>query len=654
MLLYIWIDKFRNLENIGFNFSSKYEFVFEKKGDLNGNLGVQEIDTVGLFEDYIGDLKAIIGKNGTGKSSMIEAVLRAFFEHTSHSFPGIVVTDKYIFNRKGYKIEGDISINGHKLESLTNVAIANFNRGDKPMLSEARAASYPRQIVGMVLNEYSFFYYSPLLNYDRVHESEGVVAGNEVFEIHQYLFNDLSTEAQIITDFKDFSPFEYRHIAEGSELLCHKSREAERILEYLLDEGDDLPISLQIPIIEIHLNEFSKSYWNTINILFKQDDQLETMFHHIFNRIEISESHVEETTWRAFEQQLYENFILFLLRYELDNRYNSGDYGNGNEITSLLNLFVGVGEKARTMDELLRLLLGSSSLFKSDFPSLFKQIQGFIEVLRGYYERGVINVFENYFTIQRTDRDAIMNILTSMKSFYGHRKSINGRTKIFLPVTIFSFYFSGLSSGEKSMLHMLSRFHHYIKKLPNDIRQLVIFMDEPEVGFHPQWQKRLITILCVFLKKRLKGRRGQLIITGHSPIVISDLPAEHIIFLDHQETSNTVQIKKLTTIKNTFAANIHALYADAFFIQKGTIGEFAKAKVKQILKVIETKDVLHKESAAKLISIIGDTLVRQRLFDLFEKTFGQRVESLQERLERLEREVEYVKKQMKNDNANKR
>ena len=65
-----------------------------------------------------------------------------------------------------------------------------------------------------------------------------------------------------------------------------------------------------------------------------------------------------------------------------------------------------------------------------------------------------------------------------------------------------------LSSGEKQILIIL------LTVLVEDNQPCVLFMDEPEVSLHIEWQKRLID-LCVELNPNV-----QIILTTHSPAVI--------------------------------------------------------------------------------------------------------------------------------------
>ena len=65
-----------------------------------------------------------------------------------------------------------------------------------------------------------------------------------------------------------------------------------------------------------------------------------------------------------------------------------------------------------------------------------------------------------------------------------------------------------LSSGEKQMLGIL------LTVLVEDNENYVLFMDEPEVSLHIDWQKRLIDLILEL------NPNVQIILTTHSPAVI--------------------------------------------------------------------------------------------------------------------------------------
>ena len=65
-----------------------------------------------------------------------------------------------------------------------------------------------------------------------------------------------------------------------------------------------------------------------------------------------------------------------------------------------------------------------------------------------------------------------------------------------------------LSSGEKQLLVIL------LTVLVEDKQPYILFMDEPEVSMHIEWQKQLIDLILTL------NPNVQIILTTHSPAVI--------------------------------------------------------------------------------------------------------------------------------------
>ena len=67
-----------------------------------------------------------------------------------------------------------------------------------------------------------------------------------------------------------------------------------------------------------------------------------------------------------------------------------------------------------------------------------------------------------------------------------------------------------LSSGEKQLWVIM------LTALVQECRPSVIFMDEPEISLHIEWQQRLISIV------RSLNPNAQIILCTHSPAIIMD------------------------------------------------------------------------------------------------------------------------------------
>jgi len=222
-------------------------------------------------------------------------------------------------------------------------------------------------------------------------------------------------------------------------------------------------------------------------------------------------------------------------------------------------------------------------------------------------------------------------------------------------------YLSQLSYGEKQILTQLHVILHYINKVKYEllhepiykrnetideyyssehVRKVILFIDEFELGLHPNWQKNVILYLISFLKE--VNIKFHLFITTHSPFLLSDLPKENIIFLKKdKETGNCINVSKQIDIK-PFGANIHTLLSDGFFMD-GLMGEFAKEKIKEIMNFLSKDEKLTtiKENQVKnIIESIGENFLKEKLLFMYSKKFPS---SNEDRIKQLEAEIERLK-----------
>ena len=162
-----------------------------------------------------------------------------------------------------------------------------------------------------------------------------------------------------------------------------------------------------------------------------------------------------------------------------------------------------------------------------------------------------------------------------------------------------------MSSGQQNLINFFSRLMWAKQNI--EIREnydhrrkserIIFFIDEGEITFHPEWQRRYFKEVLSIVKKIFVKRKVQLLISTHSPFVLSDLPKQNVIFLEKDE--NGYAVNSTLENENTFGANIHDLLSNSFFME-ATIGEFASYKIKEIVdfyyEVVDNKSEKTKES----------------------------------------------------------
>ena len=150
--------------------------------------------------------------------------------------------------------------------------------------------------------------------------------------------------------------------------------------------------------------------------------------------------------------------------------------------------------------------------------------------------------------------------------------------------------FSELSSGEKQQIfstnsilyHLINLNSTFKNDFPLKYPYINLVLDEIELYAHPELQKKYIKDLLFGIDKLKipKIRAINILLITHSPFILSDIPKQNVLFLEDGKPS-----KKSKTM-NTFGANITDLLADSFFISDGLIGDFAKGKIEDTIEWI--------------------------------------------------------------------
>ena len=138
---------------------------------------------------------------------------------------------------------------------------------------------------------------------------------------------------------------------------------------------------------------------------------------------------------------------------------------------------------------------------------------------------------------------------------------------------------------------------------------ILLIVDEIDAFLHPKWQQDILMCMTEWInrEKKFKKKKVQIILASHSPIILSDIPDDRVIYL-----------KKLCRVVSkdnpTFGANISRLFYDSFFMDDGSIGAFSKGKIQAAADYIGNKECgVGKREAEYIIEIIGETFVKKKL-----------------------------------------
>ena len=210
-----------------------------------------------------------------------------------------------------------------------------------------------------------------------------------------------------------------------------------------------------------------------------------------------------------------------------------------------------------------------------------------------------------------------------------------------------------LSSGERQLIYLASTlvYHAFnLKSIPAKTRikyeHVLMILDEIEICFHPDYQRTFISkLLALINRMKLTDTLGiNVLVVTHSPFILSDIPQGNIMYLKagHQLTRDEMVAEG---ISNPFCANINDILHQSFFLDKGFVGEFARQKVISLLDYLKegkNGNVWDQKMAKIFIDEIGEPIVREHLLNLYIEKFAldkrRKIEIYRAEIERLEKE----------------
>lgn len=195
--------------------------------------------------------------------------------------------------------------------------------------------------------------------------------------------------------------------------------------------------------------------------------------------------------------------------------------------------------------------------------------------------------------------------------------------------------FKKLSAGEKQFIFTVSSILYHVENLKSvdeeeedrvKYHQVNLVFDEVELCFHPEYQRTFLSKLVGTLKRLelTNSMAFNIMFATHSPFILSDIPADFIMYLENGKQRNGEEFK------NPFGANINDILHQSFFLNHGFIGEFARRKIESLFLFLsddeQSKESWEKKDCKHTISLIGEPLIRDALKALFQKKFRHSID----------------------------
>ena len=177
-----------------------------------------------------------------------------------------------------------------------------------------------------------------------------------------------------------------------------------------------------------------------------------------------------------------------------------------------------------------------------------------------------------------------------------------------------------MSSGERQFLFTCSTFIYHLLNLKSvheykrvRYRCMNLVLDEVEICFHPEYQRKFIKKLIELLIKLKLNYKCSLniILATHSPFILSDIPRQNILYLEDGRCINDeIEV-------NPYAANVNDILHQSFFLKDSFMGEFALERMKNLMDEIDNldrrKDGRGEDELWQEINLIGDKFLKQQL-----------------------------------------
>ncbi|OWK71398.1 AAA family ATPase [Pedobacter sp. AJM] len=566
-LVYTWIKGEKILNNFELNMGWKDRFSYDP--DLNILIGEEDPDHIkDFFSHGVSNITAFVGSNGSGKSTALEFLINSLPKGQSQDPVAIII---------------HYSTQYQKLIIYAHESVAK-------KLQVQTDRHY--ELVNTLRNQYDYqdvIYYTNSF-YDRVIERD--LQGLHNASLSNMLFAPSpgkSTNSRRTGD---------------SFTLRFKFSEYARTIAFLYSNIDkNLEISLPSYLM--------------ISTIFSPE-------------IDSEDYYINPENSQRYKE-LYDQIVTY--------------YNDKLEITTTLKAkFLLIVERNLVLDELMlhNLLEIKSSLIQSMLKNPVEiadilhggskksnQITDFVDYLGNLIGEDDVSAGMNiaWIDIRKTSPREIPGLLAQLRRLSNYDSNF-----IQLGLSHQKMIFGESSSGELALLSMLSRLFALSSSQQRMANlqiydSILILMDEPELYLHPIYQKNVINYLTELLPQIFSNINVQVILTSHSPFIISDLPKRNVCFF----TGNKSFIaSELMEHKQTFAANIHTLLSDSFFLDNGFIGTFAKKKLDTVIRDLNTTKEISPERKVeinKIIVSIGEPILKRKLLEMFNDKFNQDLEN---------------------------
>ena len=620
-IIFLWIRDYPPFEENEFTFNGRFNVDFNKDEEAK-TIAINITENLSFPQNFFGNtisnISCLIGKNGSGKTSLIDFLksVKAEQWYSIHDYVQIT------FDR----VRNEFQVRHNLYEKANNRFPNRIYAGEESYDINCNLPDGFGFATKGYYKESQIVYFTPFLDLKYFPKR---------FDTKPYV--DVSTDFLILTD-KDSSSKDNPDVLE-----IHRFKNIERQFEFVhrFQENHAVNYIIAIPEgIEVYsLEQRTDRNWGynlsysakEVRAYFIGDGTPErkgVIYDRLYDLGGIiyqlnQEGRADSDEHRALEFEKRRWFFLEGFIHHYFDAWNSNNHW--------LDLNIGIGlYEFEGMDpwDACRQFIIREPWTRDNGATALEFLNMIDELLTT--DNSKVSFSTDNRRIQTNNQTLVLNILRTQVNYL---KTLPSNSGAFKSYDVIQIDWRNLSSGEKAYLDIFSRLNYAYTELKNrevdkytqkvtPTEWLYLFIDEGEVGFHPEWQKNYIDLLHKMVPIIFTDLTIQIILTSHSPFIASDIPLQNIIFLDKIE--GKVIVNKELNFQNTFAANIHTLLADGFFLNNGLIGDFAKKKIQTVIDWInnDEADLTLGDEMKKVLGLIGEPIVRNKLIDEFNRKLG--------------------------------
>jgi len=615
-LVYLWVKNYKGiLVDEEVNFGSEYFYSFKAECGLNSGRLTRELNNryiKELYDSKISNISAFIGVNGSGKTTWLSIIQDIFYKENLENEIILIVREgesdfMYSHTSLNVKLSDELSYMKKSEEDFRKLASDSYVIYYSPTFdSDYR---YSRKEEALMLDIST----NNLLHEDK-YSQDGVYDN----DIYAHYHNELIRQVNFVYDKKAIRRFK------EDKSFSMPNRLNIRIIQDSYEVEDWLPDNID----NTNFPDIGESFIEDLSCV-------------IMNNLLISANDL------AQQKETSEKKDIGVSAYH----FTTEDLGQVRNIVSKIDVKKNYSGYEDIFLDIVETIFGSE---KSEKNNVFTS--NFSDFLQANYKM-YLYVKENTQSFENNNTTLVLNSEEIIKEF------VELYSKTIVLNRYLNFEWNVLSTGQKALLNIYSRFFNAGKKsIISKKKNIIVLVDESELYLHPEWQRCLMHDWISVITSMLSVAQNpiHLVLSSNSPYLISDLNSSCIVLLYNDENNNC-RVNNEINLKS-FGAHIHTIIQNDFFLNKGTIGEFSRGEIMNMIAQLRNEELDGNMEKHKVrtygekelfdrINLIDNDIVHRKMLSLYNNKYPKIDQELDE-ITRLKLENIRLKEALKKSNSN--